>query len=159
MILNEIKKELKYAKNLTLTSRYIILYRGTSVVIYDHKGSCRKKIPNLKYVYNGYVSPDETKLLLVSNTNRYYLFSLEDFSLLSSHTIKAPYNANLEGLACWYSNGSFLLPVQNSISMLSTLRKFNCDSSNSFEDFLAESFWIIYVTFVAQKNSYLILSK
>ena len=157
MILNEIKKELRHSKNLTLTSRYIILYRGASVVIYDYKFVCQKKILNLKYVYNGYVSPDETKLLLVSNTNRYYLISLENFSMLSTHSIKSPYNENLEGIACWSSNDSFLLPVQNSISMLSTLRKFNCDSSNSFEDFLAESFWIIYVTFVAQKNSYLII--
>lgn len=157
MILNEIKKELRYSKNLTLTSKYIISYRGASVVIYDHKFACQKKISNLKYVYNGYVSPDETKLLLVSNTNRYYLFSLENFSMLTSHTIKSPYNANLEGRACWCSNDSFLVPVQNSISMLSTLRKFNCDSSNSFEDFLAESFWIIYVTFVVRKNSYLII--
>ena len=76
MILNEIKKELKYSKNLTLTSKYIILYKGASVAVYDYKFVCLKKIPNLKYVYNGYVSPDETKLLLVSNANRYYLISL-----------------------------------------------------------------------------------
>lgn len=157
MILNEIKKELRRSKNLTLTLRYIILYKGTSVVIYDHEFVCQKKILNLKYVYNGYVSPDETKLLLVSNTNTYYLISLEDFSMLSAHSIKSPYNENLEGKACWNSNDSFLLPIQNSVSMLSTLRKFNCDSFNSFEDFLAELFWINYVTFVVEKNSYLII--
>ena len=157
MIPNEVKKELRYSKNLTLTSKYIILYRGVSVVIYDYKFVCQKKITNLKYVYNGYVSPDETKLLMVSANNRYYLFSLENFSMLSAHTIKAPYNDNLEGMACWYSNDSFLLPVNNPISLLSTLRKINCNSPNSFKDYLVESFWIIYVTFVKQKNKYLII--
>lgn len=157
MTLNEIKKELGRAKNLTLTSKYIIVYRGASVVIYNHEFVCQKKILNLKYVYNGYVSPDETKLLLVSNTNRYHIISLIDFSVLSTCAIKAPYNGNLEGMACWYSDDSFLLPVQNPVSMLSTLRKYNCDSSDSFKDYLAESFWIIYVTFVKQKNKYLII--
>ena len=157
MVLNETKKELRYSKNLTLTSKYIILYSGTSVVIYDYKFACQKKISNLKYVYNGYVSPDETKLLLVSNTNRYYLFSLENFSMLSAHSLKSPYNANLEGVACWCTNDSFLLPAQNSISLLSTLKKFNCDSPNSFKDYLAEAFWIKYITVVEQKNKCLII--
>ena len=157
MILNEIKKELRHSKNLTLTSRYIILYNGSSVVIYDYEFVCQKKILNLKYVYNGYVSPDETKLLLVSNKNRYYLVSLENFSVLKTCSIKSPHNGNLEGNACWNSNDSFFLPVQNDISMLSTFRKYNCDSSDSFEDFLAELFWIKYVTFVAKNDSYLII--
>lgn len=157
MILNEIKKELRHSKNLTLTSRYIILYNGSSVVIYDYEFVCQRKILNLKYVYHGYVSPDETKLLLVSNTNRYYLVSLEDFSVLGTCSIKSPYNGNLEGTACWDSKDSFLLPVQNDGSMLSTLRKYNCNSSNSFEDFLTELFWIKYVTFVEKNNSYLII--
>lgn len=157
MIPNEVKKELKRSKNLTLTSRYIILYNGASIAIYDHEFVCQKKILNLKYVYDGYVSPDETKLLLVSSTNRYYLVSLEDFSVLGTRSIKSPYNGSLEGRGCWISNDSFLLPVQNDGSLLSTLRKYNCDSSGSFEDFLAELFWIIYVTFVAKNNSYLII--
>ena len=157
MILNEIKKELRHSKNLTLTSRYIILYKGTSVVIYDHTFVCQKKILKLKYVYNGYVSPDETKLVLVSNTNRYFLVSLENFSVLDSHSIKSPYNGNLEGRACWDSNTSFLLPVQNDDSMLSALRKYNYDSCISFEDFLAELFWIISVKFVVKNNSYLMI--
>lgn len=33
MILNEIKKELRSAKNLTVTSKYIIVYRGASTSI------------------------------------------------------------------------------------------------------------------------------
>lgn len=157
MILNKIKKELRHSKNLTLTSKYIILYKGTSVAVYDYEFVCLKKIPNLKYVYNGYVSPDETKLLLVSNANRYYLISLEDFSVLSTRSIKSPYDEGLEGKACWTSNNSFLLPVQNSISLLSTLREFHCGSSDSFKDFLAELFWIRYVTFVTKNDSYLII--
>ena len=157
MIPNEIKQKLRHSKNLTLTSRYIILYNGSSVVIYDYKFVCQKKILNLKYVYNGYVSPDETKLLLVSNENRYYLVSLENFSVLKTCSIKSPHNGNLEGNACWHSNDSFFLPVQNDVSMLSTLRKYNCDSSDSFEDFLAGLFWITYVTFVAKNDSYLII--
>lgn len=157
MTLNEIKKVLRCSKNISFTSKYIIVYRGASVIIYDHELVCQKKILNLKYVYYGYVSPDETKLLLVSADNHYYIFSLESFSMLSAHTIKAPYNGNLEGMACWYSDDSFLLPVQNPVSMLSTLRKYNCDSSASFKDYLVESFYIIYVTFVKQKDKYLII--
>lgn len=157
MILNEIKKELIYSKNITLTSKYIILYKGSSVTIYNHQFSCQKKFLNLKYVYNGYVSPDETKLLLVSNSNRFYIVLLDELTLISTRSIKSPYNGNLEGVACWCSDNTFILPVQNSASMLSTLRKYNCDSSVMFQNYLEEIFSIKYITFIKQKNEYLIL--
>ena len=154
---NNIKNDLIYSKNLTITSKYIILYRGASVSIYDHNFIFQMRIPNLKYVYYGYVSPDETKLLLVSNAKRYYIFSLENFSLLCARSIRSPYNDNLEGVACWCSNDSFLLPAQNSVSLLSTIKKFNCTASDSCKDYLVELFWIRHISFVEKKNKCLII--
>lgn len=157
MVINEIKKDLIYSKNVTITSKYIILYKGASLAIYDYNFVLQKNIHNLRYVYNGYVSPDEKKLLLVSNTNRYYIFSLEDFSLIVSSSIKKPYNGGIEGVACWVNNDSFMLPVQNPTSMLSTLRKIGCVSPFSFDDFLLNEFWVRYITFIEHNNKCLIL--
>jgi len=157
MIDNDVKKEFRYAKNVTVSSKHIILYRGTSVVIYDRQFIYQKKITNLKYVYKGYVSPDEKILLLVSSTNRVYIVSLENFTLLNTYTVAKPYNYNLEGLACWYTENSFLLPVQNSITHLSAVRKICYKPNIVFEDFLSDKFWIVYVTFVECNNQYLFI--
>lgn len=157
VISNETKKEMKRAKDFTITSKYIVLYNGSSVIIYDKHFVFLKKITGLKFVYKGYVSPDEKKLLLVSNTNRIYLVSLENLDIVLTYIVPKPYNDNLEGRACWYSNDSFLLPIQNKATMLSTVRKITCNLDLLFEDFLSEKFWIIYISFVECQNQYLII--
>ena len=157
MVINDINKDLIYSKNVTITSEYFVLYKGTSIDIYDHNFVFQKSIPNLKYVYNGCVSPDQKKLLLVSNANRYYIFSLENFSLIANSVIKRPYNGGLEGIGCWFNNDSFMLAVQNPTSMLSTLRKINCVSPFLIDDFLPNEFWVRYITFIEHKKKFLII--
>ena len=157
MIPGEFKKDLSRAKNISFTSKYIILYKGASISIYDHDFICKVKIPKLNYVYRGYVSPDESKLLLVSSGNRFYVLSLDDFSFLSNFPLRRPYNGNLEGMACWCSSDSFLVPIQNSDTMLSKLRRFHCGSPLTFEDLIPEKFWITNITYISERNQHLLI--
>ncbi len=157
MLPNEMRRELSYSKNITVTSKYVILYKGASVSIYDQDFVCIKKIAKLKYVYDGYVSPDEKNLLLVSTKNHFHILSLEDFALTGPFSIKRPYNDNLEGIACWCSSDAFLLPFQNRETMLSKLVKVNCDLSLPFEDVIPEKFWIRYISYVDPIKRHLLL--
>ncbi len=156
IISNDIKKELRFAKNFTITPNYIILYTGTTVVICNKQFNLIKKIQNIKYVYNGYVSSDEKSLLLVSNVNRIYIISLEDYLIKYTYTAKKPYSGNLEGRACWSAtDNTFFIPVQNEESMLSTIRQISCFPNLTFNDYLTEKFWIVYISFVQCEGRYL----
>lgn len=153
----EFQKNLKYAKTIIATSKNILLLTGSSVVIFDRCFNFLKKISNLKYVYQGYVSPDEKYILLVSNLNRVHILSLENLTLVESYTVRKPYAGNLEGRACWCSKNSFLLPIQNDTTMLSMLRKVTLFPDITSKDVFPERFLIIYIKYIESKNCSLIL--
>ena len=87
---------LRHAKDFCFTEKYSIFCTGKSAFICDRALKLLCKIENLSYVYHAFVSPDEKTLLLVSNSNKFYLVDLNDFSV-KKHTVRGKYNHNLEG--------------------------------------------------------------
>lgn len=89
------------AKNCVVSQNFIVTFTGTKANIFNKQLMLLKSITNLKYIYHGYISPDETKILLVSTTNLFYIFSLDTFECLKKHSFKDRFNYNLEGRGAW----------------------------------------------------------
>ena len=77
MNLNRIKcKPLERAKNLCVSRSYIVGCTGKKAAIMDKQLNLIHTIEGLDYVYSAEVSPDETKLLLISTLNKFYIVDL-----------------------------------------------------------------------------------
>lgn len=136
-------KPLERAKNLCVSQSYIIGCTGKNAAIMDKQRNLIHTVEGLEYVYCAEVSPDETKLLLISNANKFYIVDLRTFEK-TRITIKAPYNHNLEGRGCWSFDGkSIWLPVQRSTGYInSTLRRYCAYDFSKFEDYLADKYYL-----------------
>ena len=144
MKLERIKcKPLDRAKDLCVSQSYIIGCTGQKAAILDKQRNLLHTVEGLEYVYSAEVSPDETKLLLISNGNKFYLVDLHTFEK-TRITVNAPYNYNLEGRGCWSFDGrSLWIPVQRSTgAMNSTLRCYCVDDLSQYSDYLADKYCI-----------------
>lgn len=156
-LLRVTNKNINYAKRFCVSKKFICLFTGNRVVILDRKLNYIHEVKNLKYAYTGYVSPDESKLLIVSIRNGFYVLSLTDYTLRKC-TVGGSYKGNLEGRGCWnMEGGAVYIPVQNRESMKSTLRKYYVDKDFEFEDLLIEKYWIVHVSLCNSLKKYLIV--
>ena len=156
MKLERIKcKPLERAKNLCISQSYIIGCTGQKASIMDKQLNLIHTVEGLEYVYSAEVSPDETKLLLISNGNKFYIVDLHTFEK-TRITVKAPYNHNLEGRGCWSFDGkSIWIPVQRSTGYInSTLRRYCVDDFEKFEDCLADKYCINGISRIDSNNTY-----
>lgn len=144
------------AKAVAVSANFIACATGGKVKIYNHGMNLIHVIDNLKYVYNCEFSPDEKRLLLLSITNCYYVFSLSTFEL-TRHLVKGEYTGNLEGRGCWTLDGQgCLLCVMRKRSSQSALRIYPDVTSGEFRDFLCDQYWLSSVTHIPKYNAYLI---
>ena len=96
---------LSKAQGIILGKKYVVFLTGRRAIITDKQLNVITEIGGLFYVYKGELSPDETKLLLISNGTVFYVVDLNDFSL-KRYAIKGRYVTNLEGIGCWDFNGN-----------------------------------------------------
>ena len=156
MKLERIKcKPLERAKNLCVSQSYIVGCTGQKAAIMDKQLNLIHTVEGLEYVYSAEVSPDETKLLLISNGNKFYIVDMHTFEK-TRLTIKAPYNHNLEGRGCWSCDGKFVwIPVQRSTDYInSTLRRYCVDDFSKYEDHLADKYYLNGISRIDSNNSY-----
>ena len=112
-------------------------------------------VEGLDYVYSAHVSPDESKLLLISTLNKFYIVDLQTFEK-TRITVKAPYNCNLEGLGCWAFDGrSVFIPVNARTNFCnSTLRRYYIDSFDKYENYIADKYYITSILKMETKHAY-----
>lgn len=157
MTLEKIKYPfLRYSKSASISRKYIVFSTGKSIIICNKDFDILHTVDNLDYAYHVFISPDESKLLVISNGNRFYLIDLMSFNVISTRT-KAPYNANLEGRGCWMKDSrSFLIVCENVHTFRSAIRKYRIDDISKYEVVFPEKYWITSMIFVKEKNAYLI---
>lgn len=156
MKLERIKcKPLERAKNLCVSQSYIIGCTGQKAAIMDKHLNLIHSVEGLEYVYSADVSPDETKLLLISNGNKFYIVDLHTFEK-TRITVKAPYNHNLEGRGCWSFDGkSIWIAVQRRTNFInSTLRRYCVDDFNKYQDHLADKYCLNGILRIDSNNTY-----
>ena len=156
MRLERIKcKPLERAKNLCVSQSYIVGCTGQKAAIMDKQLNLIHTVEGLEYVYSAEVSPDETKLLLISNGNKFYVVDMHTFEK-TCITVKAPYNYNLDGQGCWAFDGkSVWIVVQRSTNYInSTLRRYCVNDFNKYEDHLADKYCINGISRIDSNNTY-----
>lgn len=151
--------QLSRARNIAITGRFLIAVTGGCAHILDKELRLLKTVKGMQYMVQAYVSPDESKLLLVPTENRFYLLSLEDFTL-ERFTLRKPYNGNLEGNGCWSMDGKFLyLLADNPSTNNSALRCYETTDGSSYvyTDLFAERYWLSDIKPVKELNRYLLM--
>jgi len=156
MKLEQVKcKPLGRAKDIHISKSYIIGCTGQKAIIMDKQLNLIHTVEGLEYVYSTEVSPDETKLLLISTGNKFYIVDLHTFEK-TRITVKSPYNHNLEGMGCWSFDGnSVLIPVQRGTGFInSTLRCYCVHDFSKYEDYLADKYYLNGISKVPGNNTY-----
>lgn len=95
---------LKYAKKIVISKYYIIILTGRAIIVLDKERNFVKRLDGLRYSYEGLLSPDETKLLIISNEPDFYIFSLDTLEI-TDHCKLSGYISTIEGQGCWSPNG------------------------------------------------------
>ena len=103
MKLERIKcKPLERAKNLCTSQSFIIGCTGQKAAIMDKQLNLIHTVEGLEYVYSADVSPDETKLLLISNGNKFYVY------LHKSNCIFVVFAVRSNKYGCRWFNKTFI---------------------------------------------------
>ena len=158
MVLKELKKNfLKYAKGFCFSENYSVFCTGQRAFICDRELNLLYTVEKLSYVYYASVSPDEKTLLLVSNSNLFYLVDLNVFSV-KKYTIRGKFSDNLEGRGCWSFEGkSLYFNVCNRKTLNSALRRYDLSNDMSYEDMLIEKYWLVSIKSVKELNKYMLI--
>lgn len=155
MVYSEIEfQNIKNIKDVTLSSKNIVFCTGKRVLIYDKKWQLIHELDNLKYIYKAVFSPDEKKVLLISNQNHFIVVNLDPF-LVTKKTIVGKYNGPLSGLGCWGkdSNSIYVCPSRND-NCLSVLRIYDLKDWNLYQDRLVDKYCLTSISFIPQLNKY-----
>lgn len=117
---------LKNVKNWIHSDKFLVSFTGKRASIFDKNLKLLYTITDLSYVYHGCISDDESRLLLVSNSNHFYVFSLETFELLQKYSLKGRFNYNIEGNGAWnFDNETFLIIATDKFSLCSCVMLFS----------------------------------
>lgn len=153
---NEIK--FKRYKSYIIDSSYFVGFTGKQAFCYDSNFEFLGTVDKLRYVYNGDISPDAEKIILISNENKFSIHKLPDLELIYKVTVKSPYNGNLEGNACWsFDSKQILLCALNEETLNSSLKIFDFETRSFTEDYLKEKYWLIKILRVIEKGKYLLV--
>lgn len=148
---------LKYAKNFCFSQNYSVFCTGQRAFICDSELNLLNTIEKLSYIYYARISPDETKLLLISNSNIFYLVDLNDFSY-KKYTIRGKYNDNLEGRGCWSFDSKLIyIALSDREPSDSALRCYSLIDNMLFEDIIFEKYYINSIEPVKELNKYLLI--
>ena len=145
------------AYDFTISEKYIVGCTGRRAKILDRNLNLIADIDGLDYVYSAKFSPDENRLLLISNGNIFYTVDMETYQK-NKKTVKKPYNYNIEGKGCWSHDGkNIFIPVTNSQNLMSALRCYNSENTDEFLDLLVEKYVIIDIFKLENSDRYLII--
>mgnify|MGYP004661287065 FL=1 len=147
---------LSRSKYFTFSKNYFISCTGKRALIFDKKLQLIKEVDKLNYVYNAIVSPDESKVLLISNSNCFYILSLENF-IVTKYRVNGKYCYNLEGNGCWNLDGTGVcLCVTDPEEILSSFRMYELDNMNNYKDLIRDKYWLTSVLMIPNLKKYLI---
>ncbi len=149
---------IKNCKNYIVENGYFVGFTGKRALCYDNDFNLISSIDKLKYVYYGDISPDGKNILLTSTGNTFSIHRFPDFELIYKSNIKAPYNGNLEGNACWsFDSEKVLLCATNDDTINSTFKIFNLNQCVFEEELLKEKYWLTHIMRINEKKKYLLI--
>ena len=158
MKLQQIKcKHLNRTQDIFVSPSYIIACTGRRAIILNRQYQLLHTIEKLDYVYDGEVSPDEKKLLLVSTGNKFYVVDLETYEM-ERVTVRSPYNEGIEGRGCWSFDGkSIFILAMSSKTMNSVLRQYFVDNLKEYKEYFPDEFYLNDLQKMYCYNKYMLI--
>ncbi len=147
---------LNNTKTFTVSDEHIILYSGTRAVVLNKKFELICEIKNLKFIYNGCVSPDGKKLLLLAEGSYFYVVSLEDFSLTKIN-LKRKHTGYIRGVGCWSPDSRYVFIQSLDEYCCSHILKYDVSNDFSFELMPITDKQICYISYIKSIEKYLIV--
>lgn len=150
---------LKNAKRIIRSDRNFLVLTGRAVIILDHELNHIKTIEGLKYAYNGHISPDGTKLFVISNQPEFYMISLETLEMVYRCHLKGQVTT-MEGQGCWSLDGKYvMLPVMDKQTYTWALRIYDATVPERYVDDTAPSadFWFYTVLPISKEGAVYLL--
>lgn len=157
-VCKSIPDEIRNAKTINFSNKHIVICTGTRAIIYDKEFNWLKEYNNLSYVYTAKISPNEKFVVLISNTNKFYIINLEDYTI-SKHSVCKEYKNNLEGRGCWGNNDELYIIVENKITHKSCIRKYDLTKNMSYIELLSQKYRFIGIDFEPKLNSLIIIGQ
>ncbi len=146
------------AKTVFVFPSYIVACTGQKAVLLDRQYNLIHAFENLDYVYSADISPDESKLLLVSNGNKFYIADLSTFEV-KRHTVRAPMNYNIQGCGCWSFDSQFvyICVASSNSTICSTLRRFNASDLTDYTDFIPGKYLFQHILRLEENKNYFLM--
>ena len=154
-LVKESVRQFARAKAVTYSEHYIVCSTGGQVKIFDKNLNLLQIIKGVRYVYKCLISPDESKLLLVSAANYFYIVELDTFCI-TKHTIKGKYSRNLEGNGCWSLDGNGCCFCVMSAEVNSALRIYDDIQKDVYRELLCDKYWLTSILAIPKRNKYLL---
>lgn len=153
---NKSCSEIAKAKAIDVSHNYVVSTTGRQAKIFDRNMQLLHVVKNLQYVYRCIISPDETKILLISTGNWFYSVSLASFAV-QKHIVSGYYSDNLEGRGCWtFDSRGCCLCVCSKDSVLSAIRFYDNIGDNQYREVLRDRFWLTSIQAVPSLKQYLL---
>ena len=125
---------LKNAKKIIVSESYIVILTGKAIIILDKARNYVKTLDGLKYAYEGLLSPDGKKLLVISNEPEFYILSLDTLEIINHCKLKGTVSG-IEGKGCWSPDGrSVFLILMDKKTESFLLRVYPTEDLGDFTD-------------------------
>ena len=126
---------------MRVSEKYIVTCTGQTAYLFDKDLRLIKQFKGLKYAYISCISPDETKIALISNSNYFYIIDVATLSI-DKVRVTGICGGDLEGRGCWSfdSRYLYLLPLDAN-TCNNTLRIYDTNDW-SYRDKLRDMYFI-----------------
>ena len=145
-----------HTKSFTVSDNHIILYSGTRAVVLNKSFELICEIKDLKFVYNGSISPDGKRLLLLAEGSYFYVVSLEDYSLTKIN-LKRKYFGDINGIGCWSSDSRYVFIQSLDEYCFSRILKYDVLDNYSFDVMSVTDKQVRHISYVKDMEKYLIV--
>ena len=153
-------QNLNHVSDFLVAENNIFCFTGRRLIILDKMGNLLDEKATPSHTYRGVLSPDGSKLLMVSIMNKFAILDLKNMEMVEK-TIK-DFPDNLEGVGAWSMAGDALFfPVREISSCVQPhiLRRYNAENLNEYSDLLVKQYKIGCILFEPEQKKHLIIAQ
>lgn len=153
-------QNLNHVSDFLVAENNIFCFTGRRLIILDKKGNLFEEKSTPSYTYRGVLSPDGSKLLMVSIVNKFAILDLKTMEM-TQETIK-DFPDNLEGKGAWSMTGdAVFFPIREVSSCVQPhiLRRYNVENLNDYSDLLVKQYKIGCILFEPEQKKHLIIAQ
>ena len=144
------------AESVRRSDRFIVACTGQSASIFDKDLNMIKQFRGLSYVYESRISPDESKIALISNCNWFHVVDTETFSITRMR-MKGISGGDLDGKGCWSYDGKRLYLIPYDAETDNSVVRIYDAFDWSYTDTLRDRYFLTAIRPLKKPDTYLLI--